>query len=411
MWSCLQSTRTLCVAAPAGATAAVPRFDWKDPLNLASCLTVEETLIRDTARAYAQEQLMPRVLEAHRTASFDRKIMTEVGELGLLGATLTSCAGVSSTAYGLIAREIERVDSGYRSAMSVQSSLVMYPIDAYGSDAVKSRLLPELSRGRLVGCFGLTEPDAGSDPSGMSTRARRDGDAYVLTGTKTWITNAPIADVVVVWAKDAAGVVGGYVVERGVAGLDTPTITGKQSLRASVTGMVVLDDVRVPLDNKLRVDGLRGPFSCLNNARLGISWGALGAAEFCLEHARQYALDRRQFGRPLASNQIVQLKLANMLTDISTGLAACLQVSRLKEQNLVHPTMISMVKRNSCTKSLDVARQCRDMLGGNGIVDEYHIVRHMMNLEAVNTYEGTSDVHALIIGRDTTGLQAFSNRH
>jgi len=330
--------------------------------------------------------------------------------VGLLGATIEGygCSGVSSTAYGLVAREVERVDSGYRSAMSVQSSLVMYPIFAYASAEQKENFLPRLAKGEIIGCFGLTEPNAGSDPASMETRAKADGDDYVLTGSKTWITNSPHAHVAIVWAKDEKGVVGGYIVERGMKGFSTPKIQGKFSLRCSTTGMIVLDQVRVPKANRLNVSGMGGPFSCLNSARFGIAWGVLGAAEFCMAQARQYTLDRKQFGNPLAANQLVQFKLADMCTEITLGLHSCLQLSRLKESDALHPSMISMLKRNNCVKSLNIARQCRDMLGGNGISDEYHIIRHVMNLETVNTYEGTADIHALILGREITGIQAFT---
>jgi len=386
-------------------------FNWEDPLNFESRLTEEEVAIRDAARSYAQEALMPRVIEATRAESFDPKIMREFGEMGLLGATIQGygCPGVSSVAYGLIAREVERVDSGYRSAMSVQSSLVMFPIDAYASDKLKNKYLPELAAGKLIGCFGLTEPNHGSDPGGMETRAKKDGDSYILNGTKTWITNSPIADVFIVWAKDDNGDIRGFLLTRDMPGLTTPTIKGKMSLRASVTGQIALNDVRVPAENMLNVKGLKGPFSCLNSARFGISFGALGAAEACYGYARQYTLERKQFGNPLASNQLVQFKLAEMATEITLGLHACLQVGRLKDEGELCPEMISMVKRNSCLKSLDIARKARDMLGGNGIVDEYHVIRHMVNLETVNTYEGTADIHALILGRAITGLQSFSH--
>lgn len=385
-------------------------YNWEDPLNIDSRLTEDEKLIRDTAHGYAQENLMPRILEANRNEHFDVEIMREMGELGLLGATIDGygCAGVSSAAYGLIAREVERVCSGYRSAMSVQSSLVMFPIFEYANDDIKEKFLPRLATGEIIGCFGLTEPNAGSDPAGMETRAKVDGDDFLISGSKTWISNSPVADVMVVWAKDEQGEIGGYVLERGMAGLETPKIDGKFSLRSSVTGMIMMDNVRIPKGNKLNVSGLKGPFSCLNSARFGIAWGALGAAEFCMAQAREYTLDRKQFGNPLAANQLVQFKLAEMNTEITLGLHACLQVAHLKDAGQLNPTMISMIKRNSCVKSLNIARTARDMLGGNGIVDEYHIIRHVMNLETVNTYEGTADIHALIIGRDITGIQAFS---
>ena len=387
------------------------RFVWDDPFLLEEQFTEEERLIRDTARQYAQEKLMPRILEANRHERFDREIMNECGELGFLGSTIEGygCAGVNYVSYGLIAREIERVDSGYRSAMSVQSSLVMHPIHAYGSEEQRRKYLPKLATGEFVGCFGLTEPDHGSDPGGMTTRARQADGGYRLSGAKMWITNAPIADVCVVWAKTEDEVIRGFVLERGMKGLSTPKIEGKFSLRASVTGEIVMDDVFVPEENLLpNVAGLAGPFGCLNRARYGIAWGALGAAEFCWHAARQYTLDRKQFGRPLAANQLIQRKLADMQTDISIGLQACLRAGRLMDQGACPPELISLVKRNSCGKALDIARVARDMHGGNGIVDEFHIIRHVMNLEAVNTYEGTHDVHALILGRAQTGIQAFA---
>ena len=385
-------------------------FRWDDPLVLESELTESERLIRDAARTYCQERLMPRVLEANRHERFDRAILDEMGALGFLGSTLHGygCAGVDHVSYGLVAREVERVDSGYRSAMSVQSSLVMHPIFAYGTEAQRERYLPRLARGELVGCFGLTEPNHGSDPGSMLSRARSVDGGYRLSGAKTWITNSPIADVFVVWAKDDAGVVRGYLLEKGMPGLSAPPIAGKFSLRASSTGMIVMDDVFVPAENVLPgAEGLAGPFGCLNKARYGIAWGALGAAEFCWHTARRYTLDRLQFGRPLAANQLVQVKLADMQTDITVGLHAVLRVGRLLDEDAATPEMISLVKRNSCTKALDVARTARDMLGANGISDEFHVIRHVMNLEAVNTYEGTRDIHALILGRAQTGIQAF----
>lgn len=393
-----------------GMAGFVP-YNWEDPLDLESRLTEDEIMIRDTARGYAQDKLMPRIIEANKNEHFDVEIMKELGQLGLLGATIDGygCAGVSSAAYGLIAREVERVCSGYRSAMSVQSSLVMYPIFTYANEDVKDNFLPRLASGEIIGCFGLTEPDAGSDPAGMKTTAKVDGDDIIINGSKTWISNSPVAGVFVVWAKDEAGDICGYVLERGMKGLETPKIEGKLSLRSSVTGMIMMDNVRIPKGNKLNVKGLKGPFSCLNSARFGIAWGSLGAAEFCLAQARQYTLDRVQFGNPLASNQLVQLKMADMSTDITMALHSCLQVARLKDEGKLNPAMISMVKRNSCQKSLDIARKARDMLGGNGIVDEYHIMRHVMNLETVNTYEGTADIHALILGREITGIQAFAH--
>ncbi len=387
-----------------------PSFKWDDALLLDDQLTDEERMIRDAARDYCQDKLMPRVLEANRHEIFHREIMTEMGALGLLGSTLQGygCAGTNYVSYGLIAREVERVDSGYRSAMSVQSSLVMYPIYAFGTEEQRQKYLPKLATGEWVGCFGLTEPDAGSDPSSMKTRAVKTKGGYTLKGSKMWITNSPIADVFVVWAKDEAGDIRGFVLEKGMKGLSAPKIEGKFSLRASITGEIVMDDVFVPEENKFpEVKGLTGPFSCLNNARYGISWGALGAAEFCFHQARQYALDRVVFNRPLAANQIIQLKLANMQTEITLGLQGALRLGRLKDEERAAPEAISMMKRNNCGKSLEIARIARDMLGGNGISDEFHVIRHCMNLEAVNTYEGTHDVHALILGRAITGIQAF----
>jgi glutaryl-CoA dehydrogenase len=385
-------------------------FAWDDALRLEGQLSDDERAIRDAAHQYAQEKLQPRVLQAFRHESFDRTILNEMGEMGFLGATLDShgCADVSYVAYGLIAREVERVDSGYRSAFSVQSSLVMYPIWAFGSAAQKDQYLPKLRTGEWVGCFGLTEPDAGSDPAAMRTRARKVDGGFVLNGAKTWISNAPIADVLLVWAKDDAGEIRGFLIERGAAGLETPKIEGKFSLRASVTGMVMMQDVFVPDGAMLPgVKGLRGPFSCLNNARYGIAWGALGAAEFCFAAARAYTLDRMMFGRPLAQTQLVQKKLADMQTEITLGLQAVLRLGRLMDAGEAAPEMISLCKRNSCGKALEIARASRDMHGGNGIVDEYHVIRHMLNLETVNTYEGAHDVHALILGRGITGLSAF----
>ncbi|OYV36898.1 MAG: acyl-CoA dehydrogenase [Rhodospirillales bacterium 20-64-7] len=385
-------------------------FDWQDALRLDEQLTEDERAIRDAAHDYCQEKLQPRVLMAFRNESYDRAIMTEMGEMGFLGATLDShgCADASYVAYGLIAREVERVDSGYRSAFSVQSSLVMYPIWAFGSEDQKDRYLPKLRTGEYVGCFGLTEPDAGSDPASMRTRAKSVDGGFVLNGAKTWISNSPIADVLLVWAKDDADEIRGFILERGMAGIETPKIEGKFSLRASVTGMIMLQDVFVPAENMLpKVKGLRGPFSCLNNARYGIAWGALGAAEFCFEAARAYTLDRKMFGRPLANTQLVQKKLADMLTEISLGLQSVLRLGRLLDEGEAALEMISLAKRNSCGKALEIARTARDMHGGNGIVDEYHVIRHMLNLETVNTYEGAHDVHALILGRGITGLSAF----
>ena len=398
------------------------KFSWDDPFFFDSQLSDDERAVRDAAAVYCQERLQTRVLMAARHEKFDREIMSEMGELGMLGTTIEGygCAGLNSVCYGLVAREVERVDSGYRSAMSVQSSLVMHPIHAYGSEAQREKFLPKLARGEWVGCFGLTEPDHGSDPAGMLSRAKpasRDGvGGYLLKGSKMWITNSPIADVFIVWAKleDADGKVGGqesirgFILEKGMEGLSAPKIEGKMSLRASITGEIVMDGVFVPEDNLLpNVSGLKGPFGCLNKARYGIAWGALGAAEFCWHAARQYTMDRQQFGRPLAQNQLIQKKLADMQTEITLGLQAVLRVGRLMDEDRVAPEMISLVKRNSCGKALDIARMARDMHGGNGIHDEYHVIRHMINLETVNTYEGTHDVHALILGRAQTGLQAF----
>jgi glutaryl-CoA dehydrogenase len=398
-------------AAAASKSGAKPEFQWDDAFLLDDQLSEDERMVRDTARDYAQDKLMSRVLEANRHERFDREIMNELGALGLLGSTIEGygCAGVNYVSYGLVAREVERVDSGYRSAMSVQSSLVMHPIHAYGTEAQRQKYLPKLATGEWVGCFGLTEPDHGSDPGSMTTRARKVAGGYVLKGAKMWITNSPIADVFVVWAKDDDGVIRGFVLEKGMKGLSAPKIEGKFSLRASVTGEIVMADVEVPEDSLLpNVGGLKGPFGCLNNARYGIAWGALGAAEFCWHAARNYTLDRKQFGRPLAANQLIQKKLADMQTEISIGLQACLRVGRLKDEGRAAPEMISLIKRNSCGKALDIARQARDMHGGNGISDEFHVIRHVMNLEAVNTYEGTHDVHALILGRAQTGIQAFT---
>ena len=385
-------------------------FQWEDPLLLEAQLSDEERLVLEATRNYCQERLLPRVRDAHRHERFDREIINEMGALGLLGASLHGygCPGVSHVAYGLIAREVERVDSGYRSAMSVQSSLVMYPIYAYGSEAQKQKYLPKLATGEWVGCFGLTEPDHGSDPGSMITRARATDGGYLLSGTKTWITNSPIADVFVVWAKDDAGQIRGFVLEKGMKGLSAPKIEGKFSLRASITGEIVMDSVFVPQENLLpEVSGLKGPFGCLNKARYGIAWGAMGAAEFCWQGARDYTLGRKQFGRPLAANQLIQKKLADMQTEIALGLHAALRVGRLIDEGRAAPEMISLIKRNNCGKALDIARVARDMHGGNGISDEYHVIRHVLNLEAVNTYEGTHDVHALILGRAQTGIAAF----
>jgi len=386
-------------------------FQWDDPLQFDGLLTDEERMIRDSAREYCQGRLMPRVLMSHRHETFDREIFNEMGELGFLGATLDGygCAGVNYVSYGLIAREVERVDSGYRSAFSVQSSLAMFPIHAYGSEAQKEKFLPGMRKGELVGCFGLTEPDHGSDPAGMTTRGRKVDGGYILNGAKNWITNSPIADIAVVWGKDDAGAIRGYLVERGMKGFTAPKIEGKFSLRASVTGMLSFQDVFIPDENVLPgVTGLKGPFSCLNRARYGIAWGALGAAEFCWHAARQYTMDRKQFGRPLAANQLIQKKLVDMQTEITLGLHSVLQLGRLMDAHLAAPEMVSLLKRNSCGKALDIARVARDMHGGNGVSDEYHVIRHLMNLEAVNTYEGTHDIHALILGRAQTGIPAFS---
>ena len=387
-------------------------FHWEDPLLIEDQLSEEERMIRDAARAYCQENLQTRVLEANRHEIFHREIMTEMGELGLLGPTIPEeygGPGVNHVAYGLVAREVERVDSGYRSAMSVQSSLVMHPIYAYGSEEQRKKYLPKLATGEWVGCFGLTEPDHGSDPGGMKTRARKADGGFTLSGSKMWITNSPIADVFVVWGKDDEGVIRGFILEKGMKGLSAPKIEGKFSLRASITGEIVMDNVFVPAENMLpNAKGLGGPFGCLNKARYGISWGAMGAAEFCWHAARQYTLDRKQFGRPLAANQLIQLKLANMQTEITLGLQGALQLGRMLDAGTAAPEAISLMKRNNCGKALDIARVARDMHGGNGIADEFHVIRHVMNLEAVNTYEGTHDVHALILGRAQTGIQAFS---
>jgi len=385
-------------------------FNWDDALLLEDQLTEDERAIRDAARAYCQEKLMPRIKDANRREYTDPAIFREFGEMGFLGCTLSGydCADVSYVAYGLIAREVERVDSAYRSMFSVQSSLVMYPIYAFGSIAQKDKYLPLLRTGEMIGCFGLTEPDAGSDPGGMRTRARKVDGGYKISGSKTWISNAPIADLFLVWAKDDADVIRGFLIEKGAAGLSAPKIEGKFSLRASTTGMIMMDEVFVPDEAILPgVKGLRGPFSCLNNARYGIAWGSLGAAEFCWHAARDYTLQRIMFGRPLAATQLVQKKLADMQTEITLGLQAVLRLGRLMDEGRAAPEMISLMKRNNCGKSLDIARVARDMHGGNGIVDEYHVIRHVMNLETVNTYEGTHDVHALILGRAQTGLNAF----
>lgn len=387
------------------------RFQWDDPLLLEEQLTAEERLIRDTARQYAQEKLVPRVRDWNRRESFDPVVMREMGELGFLGAQLHGygCAGIGYVAYGLIMRELERVDTAFRSACSVQSALAMTPIFAYGNEAQREKYLPKMAKGELLGCFGLTEPDHGSDPGSMTTRAKKVDGGYVLNGTKLWITHAPIADIMVVWAKDEGGIVRGFILERGMKGLATRKIEGKFSVRISPTGEIVMDDVFVPAENLLpNVSGLKGPFGCLNNARFGICWGVFGAAEACWHTARQYVLDRRQFGRPLAANQLIQKKLADMQTEIALGLLACLHVSRLREQGKATPEMVSLLKRYSAGKALDIARLARDMLGGNGISDEFHVIRHMLNLETVNTLEGTHDIHALVLGRAQTGIAAFN---
>ncbi|KAG7207787.1 hypothetical protein KM043_009396 [Ampulex compressa] len=409
----LNPTRHLSVST---SLAAKPTFKWEDPFDLESRLTQDEVMMRDQFRAYCQERLMPRVIEANRKEIFHKEIMREMGKLGVIGCTISGygAADVSSVAYGLLAKEIEAVDSGYRSALSVQSSLVAGAIYSHGDEAQKQRFLPRLVSGELIGCFGLTEPNHGSDPGSMETRATYDPEkkVYKLNGSKTWITNSPIADILVVWAKCDKGNIRGFIVERkgNEDRLSTPKIEGKFSLRASVTGMILMDNVLVPVENMLpNVQGLKGPFSCLNNARYGIAWGALGAAETCFRVARDYTLDRKQFKRPLAANQIVQKKLADMMVDIALGLEACLRVGRLKDEDKATPEMISMIKRNSATKALEIARTARDMLGGNGISDEYHVIRHVMNLESVVTYEGTNDVHALILGRAITGIPAFAS--
>ncbi len=389
------------------------RFDWEDPFRLDQQLTEDERMLRDAARAFAQEKLQPRVIAAYREETTDPGVFREMGEMGLLGVTVPEeygGLGASYVSYGLIAREVERVDSGYRSMMSVQSSLVMYPIYAYGSEEQRRKYLPKLASGEWIGCFGLTEPDAGSDPAGMKTTAKKTASGYVLNGSKMWISNAPIADVFVVWAKSEAhgGKIRGFVLDKGTKGLSAPKVGGKLSLRASVTGEIVMDNVEVGEDALLpHVEGLKGPFGCLNRARYGIAWGVMGAAEFCLHAARQYGLDRKQFGKPIAQTQLFQLKLANMLTETSLGLQACLRVGRLLDEANAAPEMISIIKRNNCGKALDIARWARDMHGGNGISEEFQVIRHMVNLETVNTYEGTHDVHALILGRAVTGLQAF----
>lgn len=387
-------------------------FDWQDALCLESLLSDEEKLVRDSARTYAQERLLPRIVQANRHETFDLEVMREMGSLGFLGSTIDGygCAGISFVAYGLAAREFERVDTSFRSAMGVQSTLSMLPIYLFGSEEQRQRYLPAMARGEKLGCFGLTEPDHGSDPGSMSSRARRIPGGWRLSGTKTWITHAPIADLMIVWAKDESGKVAGFILDRGMTGLTTSRIEGKFSVRASPTGQIHMDDVFVPDAQWLEgARGISAPFTCLNNARFGICWGAMGAAEFCWHAARQYALDRRQFGRPLAANQLIQKKLADMQTEIALGLHACLHLSRLRDQGLASPEMVSLLKRNCAGKALDIARNARDIHGGNGIADEYHVIRHMLNLETVNTLEGTHDIHALILGRAQTGISAFSN--
>jgi glutaryl-CoA dehydrogenase len=396
----------------AAQSSSRPHFAWEDPLLLDDQLSEEERMVRDTARDYAQDKLMPRILEANRNETFDRDVLSEMGALGLLGSTLEEkygCAGLNHVCYGLVAREVERVDSGYRSMMSVQSSLVMHPIHAYGSEEQRGKYLPRLATAEIIGAFGLTEPDHGSDAGGMRARAVKADGGYRLKGAKMWITNAPVADILIVWAKTEDDVIRGFILERGMDGLTTPKIEGKFSLRASITGEIAMDDVFVPEENLLpNVEGLKGPFGCLNKARFGIAWGAMGAAEFCWHAARDYTLERKQFGRPLAATQLVQKKLADMQTEITLGLQSALRLGRLMDDGRVTPEMISLMKRNNCGKALDIARVSRDMHGGNGVSDEYHVIRHVMNLEAVNTYEGTHDIHALILGRAQTGIQAFT---
>lgn len=413
--SSLQRAAAVAGTRPFGAFVKPAKFDWQDAFKMDDRLTEDEIMIRDTARSYAREQLLPRVTQNYQEEHYDPEILREMGQMGLLGPTIEGygCSGASYTAYGLVAQEVEAIDSGYRSMMSVQSSLVMGPIYEHGTEEQKERFLPELATGEMVGAFGLTEPDAGSDPAGMRTNAKFVNGKYIVNGSKTWITNSPVADVFVVWAKTEDGKIRGFILEKGMKGLTAPEIKGKLSLRASITGMIMMEDVEVPEENLLGgpdgVTGLTGPFSCLNSARFGIAWGVLGAAQFCLETARDYMLDRHMFGHPLASYQIPQLKMAQMLTDISLGNEGNLAAGRMKEAGKLPAETISILKRNNCLKALDAARHSRDMLGGNGIVDEYHTMRHAANLETVNTYEGTQDVHALILGRAITGIQAFSH--
>lgn len=402
-------TNKKAIAKSVRAFGSFDKFDRDDAFKLDYLLTDEERMIQETARQYAKEKLAPRILEANRHETFDTNVYQEMGELGFLGCTITDydLPGVSSVAYGLINREVEAIDASYRTILSVQSSLVMYPIYTYGSKALKDHWIPKLATGKTIGAFGLTEPNHGSNPGGMETHAKDMGDHYLLNGTKTWISSSPVADVFVIWGKDEEKNIRGYVIDRSMGGITTPKIEGKFSVRASITGMIQMDDVKVPKENVLDVKGLKGPFSCLNNARFGISWGVMGAAQDCYQRARDYCLERKQFGRPLAANQLIQKKLADMVTEITLGTHAVYRVSRLKDEGKLSPEMISLIKRNNCGKALTIARDARDMLGGNGIVDEYGIIRHMMNLETVNTYEGTHDIHALIMGRAITGIQAF----
>ncbi|GBF26413.1 acyl-CoA dehydrogenase [bacterium MnTg02] len=398
-------------AAIPDATSTKAQFNWPDPFDLEAQLSEEERLVRDTAHSFAQEKLMPRIVESFRHERFDREVVTEMGDLGLMGIMLPEAYGgaeMSYVSYGLITREVERVDSGYRSVLSVQNSLVIYPIFTYGTDEQRQKYLPKLASGEWIGCFGLTEPDYGSDPGGMLTSAKKTSDGYVLNGAKTWISNAPVADIAVIWAKTEDGVIRGFIVERGTDGFSTPIIEGKFSLRASITGQIILEDCHIPEENLLPgVEGLKGPFGCLNRARYGIVWGSMGAAEFCWLAARQYTLDRKQFGKPLAATQLIQKKLADMQTEIALGLQGALRLGRMMDDGSAAPELVSLMKRNNCGKALDIARIARDMHGGNGIADEYHVIRHVLNLESVNTYEGTHDIHALILGRAQTGIQAF----